>query len=55
MTFVLKTYKGDYLSEQNKNEIKDIYDSKYKTTDVKVHTLQTDNNAEKETTVLIDL
>ena len=55
VTFVLKTYKGDYLSEQNKNEIKDIYDSKYKTTDVKVHTLQTDNNAEKETTVLIDL
>ena len=55
VAFVLKTDKGDYLSEEDKIEIKDIYDRKNYTTVLKAYSLQTDTIEEKETTDLIDL
>ena len=37
VAFVLKTDKGDYLSEEDKIEIKDIYDRKNNTTVLKAY------------------
>lgn len=44
VAFVLKTDKGDYLSEENKIEIKDIYDRKNNTSVLEAGSQQNDNN-----------
>nr|XP_022345154.1 uncharacterized protein LOC111137795 [Crassostrea virginica] len=54
VAFVLKTDKGDYLSEENKIEIKDIYMTAKKTHPTTVVT-NSGNNGEEEIHVSIDL
>ena len=49
--FALKTDKGEYLSEENKIEIKDKYDRQNNTSVLKAPSLQTDNTEEYETIV----
>ena len=44
VAFVMKTDKGDYLSEENKIEIKDIYHRKNNTSVLEAGSQQNDNN-----------